>query len=166
MRTDDGRRTADDRPDSSSIVHRPSVADRPSIDLPIDAFLPTDYVADEATRLNLYQRLAAATGGEQVGELIAELEDRFGPLPEAAQNLLFLVGLRLRAQRAGVGQITATDEEVVVKFRDRTPRDVGSLARQLGAPLRAGSNQVRLPRGRGQAWLATLQRLVDLLPAG
>jgi transcription-repair coupling factor (superfamily II helicase) len=138
---------------------------RPGLDLPVDAFLPTDYVADEATRLNLYQRLAAATSGEHVGELISELEDRFGPLPVAAQNLVFLVGLRLQAQRAGVGQITATEEEIVVKFRERARLDVESLARQIGAPLRAGSNQVRLRRGRGQAWLATLQRLVDLLPA-
>jgi hypothetical protein len=38
------------------------------------------------------------------------------------------------------------------------------LSRGLGAPVRAGSNQVRFPRPRGTAWLATLQRLIDLLP--
>jgi hypothetical protein len=53
----------------------------------------------------------------------------------------------------------------VVKFRERPPQDVGRLSGEIGAPLRAGSNQLRLSRGRGQAWLSTLQRLIDLLPA-
>ena len=138
---------------------------RPSLDLPLDAFLPADYVADEAARLNLYQRFATATTGEQVGALIAELEDRFGPLPEQAQNLVYQVGLRLEAQRAGVSQITATDHEIVVKLHGRPPADVTRLSREVGAALRAGSNQLRLPRGRGEGWLVTLQRLIDLLPA-
>ena len=138
---------------------------RPSLDLPLDAFLPADYVADEAARLNLYQRFATATSGEQVGSLIAELEDRFGALPEQAQNLVYQVGLRLEAQRAGVSQVTANDHEIVVKLHGRPPSDVTRLSREVGVALRAGSNQLRLPRGRGQGWLVTLQRLVDLLPA-
>ena len=138
---------------------------RPSLDLPIDAFLPPDYVADDAARLSLYQRLAAVTTGEELGQLIGELDDRFGPPPEPAQNLLYLVGLRLQAARVGVGQITATEGDVVVKFRGQIRVDVQRLSREVGTPLRAGSNQLRLARGRGQAWLATLQRLIDLLPA-
>jgi transcription-repair coupling factor (superfamily II helicase) len=138
---------------------------RPSLDLPLDAFLPADYVADEAARLNLYQRFATATSGEQVGALIAELEDRFGALPMQAQNLVYQVGLRLEAQRAGVSQITATDHEIVVKLHGRPPSDVARLSREVGVALRAGSNQLRLSRGRGEGWLVTLQRLIDLLPA-
>jgi transcription-repair coupling factor (superfamily II helicase) len=137
---------------------------RPALDLPIDAMLPTDYVDDEASRLNLYQRLAATTDGTQLGELVAEIEDRFGPLPEQAQNLVFLVGLRLQAQRVGVGQISAPEHEIIVAFRGPTRVDATALGRAVGTQLRAGSNQVRFPRGRGQAWLATLQRLIDTLP--
>ena len=136
---------------------------RPSLDLPLDAYLPPDYVADEASRLNLYQRLAGAASGEELGALVAELEDRFGPLPEPAQNLIFVARLRLDAQRAGVVQIAATDNEVVVKFRDRAPADAAGLSRRVETPLRVGSNQLRFQRGRGQAWLAALQRLVDAL---
>jgi transcription-repair coupling factor (superfamily II helicase) len=138
---------------------------RPSLDLPLDAFLPAEYVTDESARLNLYQRFATATTGEQVGALIGELEDRFGPLPEPATNLVYQVGLRLEAQRAGVSQVTATDHEIVVKLHGRPPADVTRLSREVGAALRAGSNQLRLPRGKGEGWLVTLQRLVDLLPA-
>ena len=115
--------------------------------------------------MNQYQRFATATTGEQVGALIGELEDRFGPLPEPAQNLVYLVGLRLEAHRAGVSQISALDHEIVVKLHGRPPADITRLGREVGTALRAGSNQLRLPRGPGQGWIVTLQRLVDLLPA-
>jgi transcription-repair coupling factor (superfamily II helicase) len=138
---------------------------RPSLDLPLDAFLPSDYVADEAARLNLYQRFATAASGEQIGNLIAELEDRFGPLPEQATNLVYQVGLRIEAQRVGVSQITATENEIVVKLYGRPPTDIMRLSREIGTAVRAGSNQLRMPRGKGEGWLVRLQQLIDLLPA-
>ena len=138
---------------------------RPSLDVPIDAHLPADYVADEAARLNLYQRLATCSGEDDLAALVSEIQDRFGALPTAAENLIFLVGLRLQAQKAGVRQVSTTDAEVVVKFNELPRVDVRRLSQEVGSPLRAGSNQLRLPRGRGQAWLADLQRLIDLLPA-
>jgi len=139
---------------------------RPSLDLPLDAFLPAAYVADEATRLNLYQRFAGVGEGVQLGELISELHDRFGPLPEEAQNLAFLVGLRLQAARASVTQVSASPTDIVVKLRNTPPTDLARLSRQIGSPVRSGSNQLRIPRGRGQGWIVALQSLIDaLVPA-
>src|SRR5437773_1456014 len=54
-----------------------------TVTLPLSASIPPDYVADEAVRLNLYQRLSGVDDGPALGEMIAELEDRFGQLPEA-----------------------------------------------------------------------------------
>ena len=142
-----------------------SAAPAPSVSLPVTAFLPPEYVEDDATRLGFYQRLAGVQTGPELGELVDELIDRFGPLPEPAQNLVYVVSLRLAARRAGVQQIQSMDGEVVVRF-DRLPRvDVASLTRAVGAPLRAGSNQLRLARGRGLAWMAHLRTLVESLPA-
>ena len=137
----------------------------PSVSLPVSAYLPADYVEDEPTRLNFYQRLAGVRSGERLAELIDELADRFGPLPEPVRNLAYVISLRLAAQRAGVQQVQSLDHEVVVKF-ERLPRlDVSGLARVVGVPLRAGSNQLRLPRGHGQDWMVQLQTLVESLPA-
>jgi transcription-repair coupling factor (superfamily II helicase) len=137
----------------------------PSISLPVAAYLPADYVADDSTRLGFYQRLAAVVRGSELGELVAELIDRFGPLPEPAQNLVFVLSLRLAARDAGVQQIQNGDGEIVVRFVQLPRLDVSRLARQVGAPLRAGSNQLRLPRGRGQGWMVQLQTLIEALPA-
>jgi transcription-repair coupling factor (superfamily II helicase) len=136
----------------------------PSISLPLPAYLTAEYIEDEPTRLNFYQRLAAVVRGPDLAELVDELVDRFGPLPEAVQNLIYIVSLRLEARRAGLQAVQSLDGEVVLRF-ERLPRvDVAELSRAVGTNLRAGSNQIRLPRGRGSAWTAQLRTLIESLP--
>jgi transcription-repair coupling factor (superfamily II helicase) len=126
--------------------------------------LPDDYVADEPTRLNFYQRLASVTAEAQLAALMDELADRFGPPPEAAQNLAYVVSLRLAAERASVRQVQSVDGEVVVKFERLPSLNVAALSKTVGASLRTGSNQIRLPKADGRRWMERLQVLVNELP--
>ena len=58
------------------------------IDLPVAAHLPDEYVASQAARLEAYRRLAAAATQAEVDDVVAEWEDRFGPLPRRAGALI------------------------------------------------------------------------------
>ncbi|PMP79876.1 MAG: transcription-repair coupling factor, partial [Chloroflexus aggregans] len=59
------------------------VAPLVTIDLPLTAYLPPTYIADETVRLAVYQRMIDADTIEEVRSLRQELIDRFGgPLPE------------------------------------------------------------------------------------
>jgi transcription-repair coupling factor (superfamily II helicase) len=51
------------------------------VELPVDAHLPHDYVPIERLRLEAYRRLADAHTNEAITEVIAELTDRYGPMP-------------------------------------------------------------------------------------
>jgi len=140
-------------------------APQASVDLPLSAFIPPEYVADDPVRLRLYQRFAEIDSDAALSSLVAELEDRFGPLAEAAQNLVYLSSVRLLAAAAGVEQIVAADGEVIVRF-DRLPAlDEARLSRAVGVPLKRGSNQLRLQRGEGPAWMGRLYALLEALPA-
>ena len=68
------------------------------VELPINAHLSHEYVPGERIRLDLYRRLADAASGAVVDEIRDELIDRFGPLPEEAQSLLKVAGLRALAK--------------------------------------------------------------------
>ncbi len=57
------------------------------LDVPTDAFLPVDYVSKEELRLEAYRRLADVTSHTQVDDIRTEWEDRYGPLPDAAEAL-------------------------------------------------------------------------------
>jgi transcription-repair coupling factor (superfamily II helicase) len=88
-----------------------STAEEPKdirIDLPIDAHLPTDYIAGDRLRLEGYRRLAAAADDDAVFAVIDELTDRYGPLPEPALRLVTVARLRLLCRRYGITEVSAT----------------------------------------------------------
>lgn len=52
-----------------------------NIDLPLEAYIPSDYVGAEGLRLQLYRRMGNITSAIDIDALAQELADRFGPLP-------------------------------------------------------------------------------------
>jgi transcription-repair coupling factor (superfamily II helicase) len=75
------------------------VSDQPIvIELPVPANLPDDYVSDGEQKVVLYKKIASVQSFQALEEVRAELVDRFGKLPEEAENLLAIVDLKLRAR--------------------------------------------------------------------
>ncbi len=72
-----------------------------TIDVPLDAHLPREYVAREDVRMEAYRRLAAVGSAADVDDVRAEWEDRFGPVPEPAVSLLEVAKLRAECARLG-----------------------------------------------------------------
>ena len=82
------------------------------IELPVNAHLPHDYVPDERLRLMAYTTLAEAAGDDAVDEFVAEMTDRYGPLPEPVKILVEVARLRLLARTAGVTDIVMAGKNV------------------------------------------------------
>lgn len=77
----------------------------PTLQLPVSAFIPEQYVADPHQRLSFYKRLTAC---DQVGELAllhGEMQDRYGPAPEPVERLLEVMQLRTHAKRLRLAAI-------------------------------------------------------------
>ena len=77
------------------------------IEVPVDAHIPHEYVAEERLRLEAYKRLAAASSDEDLVAVAEELLDRYGTMPAPVTPLLEVARLRLHARAAGVGEIVA-----------------------------------------------------------
>ncbi|MGI8938939.1 MAG: transcription-repair coupling factor [Iamia sp.] len=78
------------------------------LDLPLDAHLPDSYVPREDLRLEAYRRLATVTARSEVDDIRAEWEDRYGPVPDPAAQLLEIARLRAEAHRIGAREINVT----------------------------------------------------------
>ncbi len=76
------------------------------VELPIDANLPVEYLPGERLRLEAYRSLAGATTDEKVDAVQEELLDRFGPLPDAVQNLLAVARFKVRCRAYGVSEVS------------------------------------------------------------
>jgi transcription-repair coupling factor (superfamily II helicase) len=75
------------------------------LELPIDAYLPHDYVDSERVRLDVYRRLAAAKSNEDLDQVDEELNDRFGSYPEVVANLLEIAKVRVRAKELNLTEV-------------------------------------------------------------
>jgi transcription-repair coupling factor (superfamily II helicase) len=133
----------------------PAPAVAPEIRLPIPARLPERYVSDVRQRLVLYKRLASAADAAAVDALRDELLDRFGPLPEEAENLIEVIRLKVAARGLGIASITLENGHLVLAAAAASrvdPARLVSLVRSRGAiqvlpdqRIRAAAPDVREP---------------------
>lgn len=86
------------------------------IELRLPALLPESYLGDVNMRLSFYKRVAAAENKAELDELKVEIIDRFGPLPEAAQNLFAIAALRLAVTPLRVLKIDAGTQGGFIEF--------------------------------------------------
>ncbi|WP_082532253.1 MULTISPECIES: DEAD/DEAH box helicase [unclassified Phenylobacterium] len=90
---------------------------RPELNLGMAGELPEAYVPDETVRLNLYARLARLEQPEEILAFSEELEDRFGPLPDLAIELISAARLRALARAAGVARIDSGPKAAAFRFQ-------------------------------------------------
>ena len=84
------------------------------IDLPVDAHIPESYINSERLRLEVYRKLAASKDNADLGHVVEEMQDRYGPVPEPVERLLAVARLRHQARRAGVSDITVQGTRIKV----------------------------------------------------
>jgi transcription-repair coupling factor (superfamily II helicase) len=83
-----------------------------AIDIPIEAFIPMDYISDPASRVAFYQKLSAAQAIEEVNEIEKELIDRFGSMPTALSSLFLLIRIKIHAKRVNCSKVSINSEGV------------------------------------------------------
>jgi transcription-repair coupling factor (superfamily II helicase) len=134
-----------------------------TVDLPVDAFLPPEYVEREDLRLEAYRRLADVRDPAAVDDLRKEWLDRYGPLPVEAEALVAVGRLRAECVRTGVAEVTASITRPGAGGPGRTGE---AVARLTPVHLRA-SARVRLGRLYPRAIVKEeVDQIIVPLPAG
>jgi len=140
------------------------------LDLPLEANLPDYYISDSVQKLALYRRMVEFTDQVQVEELRSELRDRFGPLPEEAENLLAGLRLRIAAARSGVEAISGTATFLVADWRPgREPqyRLLRQAAKTVSGSIQpAPSRLIYLPAGPIAEGIKDLELIMEALAGG
>lgn len=117
--------------DALKAGREPSLEDLTSqqtdVELRMPTLLPEEMIPDVGTRLSFYKRIASAGDADTLADLRAELIDRFGPLPEAARNLLQCAALRQQAAALGIRRIEGHDKGGFIEFSESNHVDPGYL---------------------------------------
>ena len=151
-----------------STEHLPSSTQHPApsaqVDIGIPANIPTDYVSDLPTRLDVYRRLVSSATSADVDAMGDELVDRFGTLPWQVQNLLYVTKLKLAAAHANILSVNRDNGTVVLRLRDSVGGARQALRRHLGDHVDIGNTQVRVDishasNGWERSLLETVQQI-------
>jgi transcription-repair coupling factor (superfamily II helicase) len=103
------------------------------LNLGLNIRINADYIPEENQRLRMYKRVAGVETESQLSDVGAELQDRYGPPPQAVRNLLDYASLKLLCMRVGVNAIERKRDSVTFKFRQNAAVDPEQLARFVSA---------------------------------
>ncbi len=157
-----------------------------TLDLPIDAKIPTYYIEEEDLRLQMYRRIAGLTSNEAIDEMRRELIDRFGidaetkSIPEELENLLFQIRVKMLAQGAGVQNIGRELDQLVVRSESLENMNRKAMQRRLRMGLghleddnfipeeaaRVARRAIYLPVDEAGRWRMALIRTLEIMAFG
>jgi transcription-repair coupling factor (superfamily II helicase) len=133
----------------------------PSIDMPLEAYIPENYIADTDTRLNIYKRLAISSNIEQLEVMRRDLKDRFGTLPDELSHLLFVIKIKILATKAGLGSISHEDGSIVLRKPSGLHFDLKKISFTHHS-IKYSLNQIRLNiKEAGINWQEILEKLLS-----
>jgi transcription-repair coupling factor (superfamily II helicase) len=93
----------------------------PELSIETPGFIPDDYVPDPGQRLELYKRLSAVETDDDLQGVMAEIADRYGPVPGDVVLLGELMGVKAIARNAGALALEISAARVAVALADGNP---------------------------------------------
>ncbi|SEG37841.1 transcription-repair coupling factor [Eubacterium ruminantium] len=118
-----------------------------SIDLPVDAYIPDDYVKVSFLKLELYKRISRITDVDDADSIRDEAKDRFGDIPKPFERLLRIALIKTKAHAAGMVDVRFRDDEVQYLVKNDTPVDVEKIPKFIRHQKRAGKT-IRVITGK------------------
>ncbi len=86
------------------------------VELPLSVGIPIGYVSQQNMRLKLYRRIANIQTEREAEAIKEEFIDRFGPLPEELENLIYYIIIKNRACLAGLASVMVENEQIVLRY--------------------------------------------------
>jgi len=116
-----------------------------AVDLPLDAYLPEEYVGSYRTKIREYQKLSTIVTPEDADTAVKDLLDRFGNFPGCVQNLCYIMQARAYATVIGLASVTHYGGELLIKFTASDKIHIRTVRDHLGKVVRINSNRIVWP---------------------
>jgi transcription-repair coupling factor (superfamily II helicase) len=86
------------------------------INLAVEAYISDSYVSDSSQKVSIYKRISQISSDEENADMIKELEDRYGRIPQQVRRLLAIAEIKRIAQQLRIKEITSADKDIVMSF--------------------------------------------------
>jgi len=111
------------------------------VDAHVDAYIPAAYIGAEAAKIDLHRRIALAESEDEVRELRAATEDRFGPVPDPVENLFSIQEAKLKLARIGADYLVLRGGKASLGPLVLGSEDLRALRRSLDTAVYTGARR-------------------------
>jgi transcription-repair coupling factor (superfamily II helicase) len=133
------------------------------VDARIDAYVPAGYIDSEALKIDLHRRLALTESEDELRQLHADVEDRYGPVPEPVENLFAIQEAKLKLAQAGADYLVFRGGRLSVGPIDLGGEDLRALRSTVDtAVYSSGKREVTLRSDSFDAALVLADAILDL----
>jgi transcription-repair coupling factor (superfamily II helicase) len=101
------------------------------VEIPLEAYIPIEYIADGATRISVYQELSSISTIEGITDIEKSLSDRFGSVPKSVNSLLLLMRIKILAKEIGASKISINKNNELALFFDGDQIEIQANIKKL-----------------------------------
>jgi len=91
------------------------------INIPVEAFIPDEYIEDHAQKLLIYKRLSRIRQDDELMDMKDELRDRYGEIPKAVENLLQVISMKIFLTALKIKKMEYASNRIVLHISEATP---------------------------------------------
>lgn len=110
------------------------------IDINLSSYIPENYIEDTAQKIEIYQDIALCRNDKDIEDVIDEIIDRYGSMPQEVENLIEIARIKILCRTANVLKITQKTDAVVFYFdKDNIKIDekiINTLVEKYGPKLK------------------------------
>ncbi|KNF07805.1 transcription-repair-coupling factor Mfd [Gottschalkia purinilytica] len=106
-----------------------------TIELNVDGYIPDRYIKNEDHKIEMYKKISAIENKSDYSDILEEIIDRFGDVPNQVTNLLKISYIKSLCNKARISHVTQSEYIVKLVFneyRDMTPELVNELSQRFG----------------------------------
>lgn len=136
------------------------------VDIDIDAYIPTTYIDDEKTKLDMYKKISKCESENELKEIELEMRDRFGALPTEVVNLLYIASIKIKANKVYISDLIIKKDTVRIVFYEKAKlsgESIVDLIRRYNGELKfENAENARLFYRSNNINLKSIKKMLDI----
>ena len=86
------------------------------IDINVSSYIPDEFIDDSTQKIEIYQNIALCKNEEDIQNVVDEIIDRYGRIPEEIENLLEVTRIKNLCRQKGIIKIMQKENNVIFYF--------------------------------------------------
>ena len=129
------------------------------IDLNISSYIPDEFIESSSQKIEIYQNIALCKNEEDIQNVIDDIIDRYGKMPEEIENLLEITRIKNLCRKAQVTKLAQKGEKIVIYINEKKFNQEATTKL-----IEKYKNRIQFSPGKNSYITYHVQKIANLIP--